>query len=229
MKNVWIVGLMLFWAGTGFAEDGMETADEAIAPVLEVVEHEAAAETTPVIVEAKPVVPETTKAPVFAVILPERIDHAWYWILYTDTAQHIVQSAIEKALVRAGVEVIDLNTASLPSVGNDMQQLMSMAFALDAGRQVKADYVITGQATAIKASEGQAYGVNVFRSQVDIVAKIVRVSDGKIMDIEDASVQEGGQSTQGAGQAGLKKAGTQVASKIARIARELAAGEPAAQ
>jgi hypothetical protein len=229
MKNVWIVGLMLFWAGTGFAEDGMETTDEAIAPVLEVVEHEAVAETTPVTVEAEPVVPETTKAPVFAVILPERIDHAWYWILYTDTAQHIVQSAIEKALVRAGVEVIDLNTASLPSVGNDMQQLMSMAFALDAGKQVKADYVVTGQATAIKASEGQAYGVNVFRSQVDIVAKIVRVSDGKIMDIEDASVQEGGQSAQGAGQAGLKKAGTQVASKIARIARELAAGEPSAQ
>lgn len=229
MKNIWIVGLILLLAGNGFAEEGMDTATETLAPELEVVEHEATVETAPVVVETEPVVSETPKAPIFAVILPERIDHDWYWILYTDTAQHIVQSAIEKALVRAGAEVIDLNTASIPSVDSDMQRLMSMDFAVNAGKQVKADYVVTGHATAIKASEGQAYGVNVFRSQVEIVAKIVRVSDGKIMAIEDASAQEGGQSAQGAGQAGLKKAGTQVASKIARIARELAAGEPAAQ
>ena len=229
MKNVWIVGLMLFWAGAGFAEEGMDAAAETIAPVVEVVEHEAATEAAPVEVEAAPAVVETPKAPVFAVILPERIDHAWYWILYTDTAQHIVQSAIEKALIRAGVDVIDLNTASLPSVGSDMQRLMSMAFVLDAGKQVKADYVVTGQATAIKASEGQAYGVNVFRSQAEIVAKIVRVSDGKIIALEDASMQEGGQSAQAAGQAALKKAGAQVAAKIARTARGLTAGEPAAQ
>jgi len=226
---------MLMMSGLGtFAEDQMETVTEEAAPIMEVIEH---APTE--VLEASETVVETqvtesdpapaAKIPVFAVILPERIDHDWYWILYTDTSQHIVQSAIEKALVRAGVEVIDLNTAPLPSVGSDMQKLMSMAYALDAGKQVMADYVVTGLATAIKASEGQAYGVNVYRSQVEIVAKIVRVSDGKIMAIEDASLQEGGQSAQAAGQSALKKAGTQVASKIARTARELAAGEPAAQ
>jgi hypothetical protein len=173
---------------------------------------------------AAPVEPDTAaaeapKPPVFAVILPERIDHDWYWFLYTDTAQHIVQSAVEKSLIRAGVDVIDLTTATLPSFGNDWENLVSNAFALEAGRQLKADYVVTGQATAVRASQGVAYGVTVFRSQAEITARIVRVSDGRIIAIEDASFQEGGQSAQAAGQAALKKAGGQIGGKIARAAR----------
>lgn len=162
---------------------------------------------------------EAPKPPVFAVILPERIDHDWYWFLYTDTAQHIVQSAVEKSLVRAGVDVIDLNTVSLPSFGDNWEKLVSNAFAIEAGKQLKADYVVTGQATAVKASQGVAYGVTVYRSQAEITAKIVRVRDGKIIAIEDASIQEGGQSAQAAGQAALKKAGGQIGGKIARAAR----------
>jgi len=169
------------------------------------------------------------RAPTFVVILPERIDHNWYWFLYTDTAQHIVQSAIEKALVRAGLNVIDLNTITLPGFGNDFQKLLSVGYAVEAGKTAMADYVITGQATAVKASEGYAYGVNVFRAQAEITAKIVRVSDGKILEIEDASMLEGGQSAQAAGQSALKKAGTQLASKIARAASKLAAAESPAQ
>jgi len=162
---------------------------------------------------------EEPKPPTFAVILPERIDHDWYWFLYTDTAQHIVQSAVEKSLVRAGADVIDLNTATLPSFGNNWERLVSNAFALEAGKQLKVDYVVTGQATAVKASQGVAYGVTVYRSQAEITAKIVRVSDGKIIAIEDASIQEGGQSAQAAGQAALKKASGQIGGKLARAVR----------
>jgi len=169
------------------------------------------------------------RAPTFVVILPERIDHDWYWILYSDTSQHIVQSAVEKALIRAGMNVIDLQTATLPSFGNDMMQLQSIAYAVKAGRQLKADYVISGQATAVKASEGIAYGVNVVRTQAEVTAKIIRVSDGRILEVEDASMLEGGQSVQAAGQTALKKAGTQVAGKIVRTASKLTVPETPAQ
>jgi hypothetical protein len=197
------------------------TETEAVAEAVEIVED---SQVTPPAAEAA-----APSAPTFVVILPERIDHAWYWLLYTDTSQHIVQSAIEKALIRAGLNVIDLNTVSLPGFGNDLQQLMSINYAVEAGKTARADYVITGQATAVKASEGFAYGVNVFRSQAEITAKIVRVSDGKILEIEDASMLEGGQSAQAAGQSALKKAGTQLASKIARAASKLAAAESPVQ
>jgi hypothetical protein len=165
------------------------------------------------------------RAPVFAVMLPERVDHAWYWLLYTEQSQHIVQTAVEKALVRAGLDVVDLSTATLPAHGGDWQRLLSVAFAQEAGRALAADYIVTGQATAVQASSGSAYGVTVVRSQAEISARIVRVSDGKILAIEDASALEGGQAAQAAGQAALKKAGAQVASKIARAARALPAPE----
>ncbi len=230
--KVWHVVLALLVAGlNGIAEEASET---AMAPVEEVITESApVAETTPVgdaITDAETEAPSepaaqpaVAKPTTFVVLLPERIDLDWYWILYTDVSQHIVQSAIEKALIRAGLEVIDLNTIALPSFGNDWQRIMSVTYAVDAGRAASADYVITGQATAVKASEGFAYGVNVYRSQAEITAKIVRVRDGKIMEIEDASQLEGGQSAQAAGQSALKKAGAQVASKIARAASALAA------
>lgn len=232
----WFMAVCLAWCGLVYpvrAEETVVAVEET--PAAEVVEVEVPTEGNPqpapeLVVPglpeqasateaSAPAAVETPKPPVFAVILPERIDHDWYWFLYTDTAQHIVQSAVEKSLIRAGVEVIDLTTASLPSFGNNWENLVSNAFALEAGRLLKADYVVTGQATAVKASQGVAYGVTVYRSQAEITAKIVRVSDGKIIALEDASFQEGGQSAQAAGQAALKKAGGQIGGKIARAAR----------
>ncbi len=230
-----------------WSESIAESAESSIAPAVEIVEtapgevtepvESPAEETAPAVTQESVDIPgtqepadaavEAPKPPRFVVILPERIDHDWYWFLYTDTAQHIVQSQVEKALVRAGVEVVDVATSTMPAIGSDMQKLLSMAYALEAGKTLAVDYVITGQATAVKASEGFAYGVNVYRSQAEITAKIVRVSDGKILALEDASIQEGGQSAQAAGQAALKKAGGQVASKIARIARGLVDAAPA--
>ncbi len=158
----------------------------------------------------------------FVVLLPERIDHAWYWLLYSDQAQHIVQSAIEKALIRAGLDVIDVSGAPLPPFGGDWQRMQSAAYAVTAGKQLGADYVIAGQATAVKSSQSEAYGVTVTRAQAEITAKIIRVNDGRVIEVEDASALEGGQSVQAAGQTALKKAGEQIAAKLARKAHALA-------
>lgn len=208
---------------------GMQTTEAAVTEAAETAPAEVAApadEAAPV--EAASEAPQP-RAPRFAVILPERIDHDWYWFLYSDRSQHIVQSAVEKALVRAGLDVIDLETATLPAFGDDFAKLETTAYAVQAGRSLKADYVIAGQATAVKASEGQAYGVNVVRTQAEITAKIIRVVDGKILEVEDASAMEGGQSAQAAGQVALKKAGTVVAGKIARLAAKLPATDTPAK
>lgn len=226
----WMIALLLIVAApTAYSEideDSIAGAVEDVA-VEDTVE---AAETSPEPgdaseLESVAVEPEATRAPTFVVIVPERIDHDWYWVLYSDRSQHIVQSAIEKALIRAGVDVIDLTTASLPSIGHDLGQLQTTGYALKVGKQLQADYIVSGQATAVKASEGRAYGVNVVRTQAEVSARIIRVRDGKILIVEDASVLEGGQSAQAAGQNALKKAGAQVGSKLARTARELASGE----
>jgi len=168
--------------------------------------------------------PETPKAPTFVVLVPERIDHDWYWMLYSDRSQHIVQSAIEKALIRAGMEVIDLATVQgLPTVGGDLAAVQTLNYALSVGRKVNADYVVSGMATAVKSSEGTAYNVNVVRTQAEINAKIIRTRDGKVMAVEDASAHEGGQSGQAAGQNALKKAGSKIGSQLAQEARKILA------
>lgn len=193
------------------------TATESAEPAAEAVAEEPA--------ESAPAAEPEAPAPAakFAVIMPERIDHDWYWILYSDTSQHLVQSAIEKSLIRAGAEVIDLSSVELPSFGNDWMRLASRDYAVKVGRQIGVDYIITGQATSVKASEGNAYGVTVYRSQAEISAKIVRVSDGKIIEVFDESGLEGGQSAQAAGQTALKKLGGKIGGKIGRAAMNLPA------
>ena len=95
--------------------------------------------------------------------------------------------------------------------------------ALEKARQLGADYVILGSATASKASEGVAYGVTVIRATASITAKIVRVSDGKIIDVFDASALEGGQAVMAAGREALKKAGKSIGDQLtASITTKLA-------
>lgn len=171
--------------------------------------------------QAEPAVEVADSTPSFAVIVPERIDHDWYWILYSDTSQHIVQSAIEKALVRSGVDVIDISTADLPAFSGNWGDIMSKTFAVNIGKTLGVDYIVSGKATAVKASEGNAYGVQVVRTQANVTAKIIRVSDGRIMEVFDADVLEGGQSAQAAGQTALKEAGKDVGSEIRSWAESL--------
>lgn len=228
MKKIVPVMLFLLAIGSVWAQETNVSGDIA-APPGESAPPAEPATAEELSVPEPPAEPAAPKTPTFVVVVPERIDHDWYWILYSDRSQHIVQSAIEKALIRAGAEVIDLSTAqSLPPTGGDLAILQTVNYAMMVGKKVNADYIVSGQATAVKSSEGTAYNVNVVRTQAEITAKIIRTSDGKIMAIEDATVQEGGQSAQAAGQNALKKAGSQIGSKIAAGARKILAESTAA-
>lgn len=164
---------------------------------------------------------EAAPAPRFIVLVPERIDHIWNWLQYTDESNHLVQGAIEKALIRAGMEVVDISGAALPDFGNDWRRLQSTAYAVETGRQLNADYVIAGEASAVKGSENTAYGITIMRSSAEISVRVIRVSDSKILEVLDASSMEGGQSVQAAGQAALKAASKELSGKINRFLRTL--------
>jgi hypothetical protein len=165
--------------------------------------------------------PEPAPAAKFVVFLPEQVDAEWFWYYYSDTSQHIVQSAVEKALINAGFDVIDIGSVKNLQVGWSIQKIASTDGAKEAAREAGATYAVVGSATAVKASEGAAYGVNVFRSNAEITAKIIRVSDGKILAMEDAGAQKGGQAQQSAGQEALKDAGGAIARKIAAAAKRV--------
>lgn len=160
--------------------------------------------------------PETPAAPKIAVIAPEQIEGEWFWFSWGGGQQHIVQSAIEKSLVRAGYEVIDVTALGS---GYSLDDLVGAQSAAGKGKELGADYVIAGKATAVRASESTAYGVNVVRVNAEITMRLVRVSDGKILAVEDASAQAGGQAARAAGQDALKKAAQDVGRKMANALR----------
>jgi len=162
--------------------------------------------------------------PRFAVFLPEQIDRVWFWFYYTDQQQHIVQSAVEKALIREGFDVVDVRSANAIA-GSSINDILSKDRAVATASELGADYVIVGTAIADKKSQGSAYGVTVVRASAEITAKIVRVSDAKIMDVEDASAEEGGEALQAASRQALKKAGRDIARKIARSAKKITSME----
>jgi len=179
---------------------------DAVQPVEEVVVEETAL----VEEEAEPQVPRVM------VILPEQIDTEWYWYYYTEVSQNIVQAAVEKALVRAGIDVIDLKTITMFNDQGDINHLWDKNFTVNKAKEAGATYIILGRATATKMSHDVAYGVNVFRSSTEITARLVRVSDGKILAVEDASATAGGQGQKAAGQDALKTAGKDIARKLTR-------------
>lgn len=164
--------------------------------------------------------PAPAPAAKFVVLLPEQIDHQWFWFYYTEEAQHIVQSAVEKALIDAGLDVMDLSAMDAAGSINDV---ISKDAAVGKAASMGADYAIIGTAIADKTSEGRAYGVNVIRASATITARIIRVKDGKIMAVEEAAAEEGGQALKGASRDALKKAGRDIARKLARAAQGVAA------
>ncbi|MDA0578404.1 MAG: hypothetical protein O3B24_09930 [Verrucomicrobia bacterium] len=189
-------------------------ADESLVQVNVAPETVTTAET--VTTEATPV-----SAPTFVVFLPEQVDSEWLWFRATDASQHIVQSAVEKTLIRAGFDVIDLGTIQRLKDGGSIQDLTSVSDARAAAQMVNATYAIVGTATAVRGGQSSAYGVNVARSNAEISAKILRVADGKILAIEDASAQAGGQAARAAGQAALKDAAALLARKLATAAKRI--------
>lgn len=185
--------------------------------------------TAPALAEDEPIenaAEESPAAPRFMVILPERVDNVWYWILYAESSQHIVQTAIEKALIREGFEVVDAALAEGVSRRlRSIDDLLGLDNARAVAEELGADYLITGQATAGEASVSTAYGVRVVRANAEITARLVRISDAKVLDVFDASATEGGQAVRAAGQAALKAAGKTIAADIRNACRDLA--EPA--
>jgi hypothetical protein len=162
-------------------------------------------------------------SPKFVVFLPERIDTEWFWFYYTEEIQHVVQSAVEKALVSKGLEVLDVSAGdALSDPSGTIQQITSKDFAVQKAKQMGATYVIVGTATADRASTSTAYGVNVVRASADISARLVRVADAKILVVEDASATAGGEAVKSAGRDALKQAGSIIARKLASAAQAAA-------
>ena len=196
-------------------EPGME------APASDVMVESVAEETA---VEAEPAmaVVESSGIPAFAVFLPERIERAWYWYTYTEEIQHIVQSAVEKALLNAGLQVVDISSMALPEQG-ELTQVMSPPQVVRWAAAAGVSYVIMGTATADPQSEGTAYGQRVVRATANISARIIRVSDSRIMGVQDATALMGGQALGAAAREALKKAGEDIGRKLARSAKSLTA------
>jgi len=199
----------------------VETIEQAPTPAAEPAVEATSPAEQPVVDLAPP--PETAPAPKFVVFLPEQVDSEWFWYYYSDTAQHIVQSAVEKALINAGFDVIDIASIKGLADRGSIEQIITPAEAARQAQANGATYAIVGQATAMKASEGVAYGVNVIRSQAEITVKIIRASDGKVLAVEDASAATGGQSQRVAGQAALKDASKILSKKIVAAARKATA------
>ncbi len=197
------------------AEDAAtEPAVEAAAPVAEAapaVEPAAPAAQPAPAAEATPAAP----APKVVVFLPEQVDTEWFWYYYSDTAQHLVQTRIEQALIRAGFEVVDLASIKKLESDGSIDRITSNAGARELALAAGATYAIVGNATAVKASQVAAYGVTVIRSNAEITARILRISDGKVVEATEASAQKGGQAARAAGQKALKAAGDQIARKLA--------------
>ena len=200
------------------AEDAAtEPAVEAAAPVAEAapaVEPAAPAAQPAPAAEATPAAP-AAPAPKVVVFLPEQVDTEWFWYYYSDTAQHLVQTRIEQSLIRAGFEVVDLASIKKLESDGSIDRITSNAGARELARAAGATYAIVGKATAVKASQGDAYGVTVIRSNAEITARILRISDGKVVEATEASAQKGGQAARAAGQEALKAAGDQIARKLA--------------
>jgi hypothetical protein len=221
-------------------------AAEVAAP--EAVEPEAPISETAPTVEAAPAAPEAVEQPVvepaadpvsmpveaaapvaepapakFVVFIPERVDTMWYWYYYTDIRQYFVQGAVEKALLRAGKEIVDLTTCDAFSDGGAITQVTNPAEAIKKAASLGATYAVIGQADAVKSSQNVAYGVIVIRANANATARILRVKDGKMLEMVDATAQAGGQSVEGATQEALKSVGQAIAAKIAAAAARVEA------
>src|SRR5690606_13457391 len=117
---------------------------------------------------------EVSPAKIYVVVLPEKIGEETYLGVGNDNTPHLVQSEIEKALIRKGLEVQDVAGLE-PKVegGLNWQTLTVKEGALTVAKAAKADYLIYGQATAVKAGTGQAYGVTAVRARADVTARWV--------------------------------------------------------
>ncbi len=152
-----------------------------------------------------------------AIFMPEQIDGDWYWYDHGAGQQHLTQTAFEKAFVKEGFDILDV-----ANIGGRIsyEDLFSPKTATAKGKELGADYVVAGKATGSKVSEGSAYGVGVIRARAEITARLVRISDGKVLAVEDGTAEAGGQAIKAASQDALKKAAPPVARKLANALKQ---------
>ncbi len=161
------------------------------------------------------------------VIIPEQIDTEWFWYYYTEISQYLVQAAVEKALMRAGFEVMDPATLPVFQGAGAMADLLSKDSALAKARAAGAEFLVLGRATATMSSRNMAYGVTVIRSKAEATARVIRVADGQIVALEEAGAESGGQAQKAAGQEALKKTGAQLATLLVKTLKAATAPAPA--
>ena len=188
----------------------------------------AAVEEAPAVVEETAVVEEVAVVeeptePRFLVIIPEQIDTEWFWYYYTEVSQNIVQAAVENALVKKGLDVVDLATVSMFSNPGSVEGVLNKNEALNAAKASGATHLVLGKAGAVMQGRSIAYGMEVIRSKATASVKLIRVSDGKVLDILDAAAEEGGQVQKATGQAALETAAKDLGKKVARAAEKAAA------
>lgn len=170
--------------------------------------------------EAKP--EEAAPGKTIVVLVPEKIGDDTN-LGGSSNESLLVQAEIEKRLVRKGLEVQDIGGLDprVDTQGGGVLSWQTMTVkdgALTIARKVGADYLVYGQATAVKAGQGSAYGVTAVRAQADIVVRLVRVEDGKVLEIFDGSALEGDQAFGIAAKRALKEAAKPVAKKVASAA-----------
>ena len=165
--------------------------------------------------------PAEASPPTIVILVPEKIGEDTLLSGGGDNQSLLVQAEIEKRLVRKGLEVQDIAGLE-PRVdgggGLTWQTLTVKSGALTIARQVKADYLVYGQATAVRAGQGSAYGVTAVRAQADVVVRLVRVEDGKVLEVFDGSALEGDQAFGIAARRALKEAAKPVSKDVAAAA-----------
>jgi len=78
----------------------------------------------------------------------------------------------------------------------------------------------------VRESSSTAYGVNVHRSNVEITARLLRVADGKLLEVMDVNVTEGDQSQRTAARNALKAGGKKISRTIAaKLSKHTSASE----
>ena len=158
--------------------------------------------------------------------MPERVDVEWFWYHYGVGDDMVVQRSVEQAIIRAGHELVDATSTDAFPSGLTIDRMLQKKKALAIAAELGASHLILGKATAVHGSHSKAYSVNVYRSNVEISSRIIRVADGKVLDVLDVNTTEGDQSQRTAARNALKAGGKKIARKLASsLSKHTAAAE----
>ncbi len=78
-----------------------------------------------------------------------------------------------------------------------------------------------GKGTAVRAGTNAAYGIQVHRSAADIAVKVIRVSDGKVLAVEDVMETAGGEAQPTSARKALRGGGKKIAAQVVRALKRI--------